>query len=358
MIKSYSVANFKSYAALDMAFSGANVLTGLNGSGKSTLVQPLLLARQSAMNGSLEHGRLTLNGPLTSIGTGQDMMFEFAEVERTTFRWDDVEIDIPYQADESELDVSVAGTLDDALPPFALMTYISNARIPPQGLYERFRKYETPSPIAGASGEEAPGYLAARANITMPGERSMRDQGASGTLLEQVNYWVNQISPGVSVKTDEFHQLDGVVLRFTFDGKAGVPTRPYRAANVGFGLSHSLSIVTALVAAPAGALLVIEAPEANLHPRAQLRLGHLIGQAAGDGVQVIVETHSPHIVTGLARAVSSGWLPRKELTLHYCVRDDAETRVAHVQVNQAGRLAHIGGYEEIPDEYYHQFLLL
>lgn len=189
----------------------------------------------------------------------------------------------------------------------------------------------------------------------MTGQRSKRDRGATGTLMEQVVQWMRRISPGVSISLDELHQLDGLTLGFQFDGQGGVRTRPYRAGNVGFGLSHSLGIVLALVAAESGSLILLEGPEAHLHPRAQRHLGHLIGQAAADGVQVIVETHSQDLVRGLCASVSSGWLARNQFTVHYCVRDSAETQVAQIQVDHGGRLTHIGGYAEVPKEYYTQF---
>jgi predicted ATPase len=154
---------------------------------------------------------------------------------------------------------------------------------------------------------------------------------------------------------DELYQLDGVAMRYTFDGKAGVRTRPYRGANVGFGVSHVLSVVTALLAAPAGTLLIIEAPEANLHPRAQMELGVLAGQAAGDGVQIMLETHSPYIVSGLGQAVQLGWLAATDASLHYCTRIEAESKVTHVKINERGGLRDVTGNDEIPDEYIQEF---
>ncbi|MGL5825089.1 MAG: AAA family ATPase [Nocardioides sp.] len=351
------MANFKSVANVSLGLTGANVFVGLNSSGKSSLLQPLLLVRQSVILGSLEDGRVSLNGPLVSLGTGRDVLSEFAADEVSEIECDGLRFRIPYAPDDNELAVEADGDVGAQDPPLQKVIYLSTARIPPQVLYERHHRYERASPITGVQGEDAPGYLAAFGNSQLSGTRGQRDHGATGTLMEQVTSWMRKISPEVSISLDELHQLDGLSLRFEFDGQEGVRTRPYRAGNVGFGLSHSLGIVLALVAAEPGTLIVLEGPEAHLHPRAQRALGHLIGQAVGDGVQVMVETHSQELIRGLGSAVSSGWLPRPQLTLHYCMRVSAETKVAQVQMNHSGRLAHIGGYSDVPEEYYREFAL-
>ncbi|WP_082530643.1 AAA family ATPase [Aeromicrobium sp. Root344] len=355
MIKKYEVSNFKSVAHASLDLTKANVLLGLNSSGKSSLIQPLLLLRQSAVVGSLRDQRVSLNGPLVNLGTGQDVLSEFASDEVSTVSWDGTTVRMPYVPTASELTVEVSGGIRDDEPPLSNFIYISTARIPPQVLYGRHHQYESASPMVGAQGEDAPGYLAVHGNSNLGGDRTQRDKGATGTLLEQVTTWMGRISPEVSLSLNELDQLDGLELRFEFDGQAGVRTRPYRAGNVGFGLSHSLGVVLALVAAEAGSLVVLEGPEAHLHPRAQRFLGHLIGQAAGDGVQVIVETHSQEVVRGMSSAVSSGWLPRPDFTVHYCIRDLAETKVAQIQAGHDGRLKHVGGYDRIPEEYYAEF---
>lgn len=44
--------------------------------------------------------------------------------------------------------------------------------------------------------------------------------------------------------------------------------------------------------------MIIENPEAHIHPRGQAEMGRLIALAAAAGMQLFVETHSDHIVNG------------------------------------------------------------
>ena len=72
---------------------------------------------------------------------------------------------------------------------------------------------------------------------------------------------------------------------------------------MGFGFSYALPIVVAGLLVPVGGLLVVENPEAHLHPAGQSRLGRFLGRVAGSGAQVVVETHSDHVVNGIRLAV-------------------------------------------------------
>lgn len=49
--------------------------------------------------------------------------------------------------------------------------------------------------------------------------------------------------------------------------------------------------------------VIIENPEAHLHPKAQSELGSFLAQMAEEEVQIIVETHSDHIINGIRKAV-------------------------------------------------------
>jgi len=90
---------------------------------------------------------------------------------------------------------------------------------------------------------------------------------------------------------------------------------------VGFGLTYSLPILVACLSAPVGALLLIENPEAHLHPQGQTKLGELLAICASDGVQVIVETHSDHVLNGIRLAVKKDLLAAADVQLCYFTRD-------------------------------------
>jgi predicted ATPase len=103
---------------------------------------------------------------------------------------------------------------------------------------------------------------------------------------------------------------------------------------MGFGVSTALPILVAGLVAERNGLLVIENPEIHLHPAGQSAIGEFLAKVAADGVQVLVETHSDHVINGMRRAVAESELPARDAVLHYF--DDAVTEIA---VDERGKLS-------------------
>jgi predicted ATPase len=95
-----------------------------------------------------------------------------------------------------------------------------------------------------------------------------------------------------------------------------------------------------LLAAKPGSLLLLENPEAHLHPRGQVYIGDLMARAANCGVQVIVETHSDHILNGIRLAVHGGVIPYPDVRLYYFDRanDQMGSSVVSPQIDRNGRI--------------------
>ena len=118
-------------------------------------------------------------------------------------------------------------------------------------------------------------------------------------------------------------------------------SNPYRPTNVGFGLTYSLPIIVACLSTSEGACILLENPEAHIHPQGQVALGRLMSLTAATGVQVIVETHSDHILNGIRVAVKEGVLRPDQATVHFFKRDH-DTGTAEVdtpRINPQGRLS-------------------
>lgn len=93
-------------------------------------------------------------------------------------------------------------------------------------------------------------------------------------------------------------------------------------ADVGFGVSQSLPVIVALLAAKPEQLVFIEQPEIHLHPRAQFAMAKVLADAANRGVRVVAETHSSLLLMGVQAAVAEGYLAPELVKLHWFQRDD------------------------------------
>lgn len=133
------------------------------------------------------------------------------------------------------------------------------------------------------------------------------------TIEDNTNYWINKIFQGAKIQVESIKGEDLLKLRINSDGKSSY----FKPTNVGYGFSYSLPIiVTGLIAKP-GEILIVENPEAHLHPYAQSILAKFLSLVSASGVQVLVETHSEHILNGFRIAVKNSIVSSKETNVLY-----------------------------------------
>ncbi|MFC9919654.1 AAA family ATPase [Agromyces binzhouensis] len=110
-------------------------------------------------------------------------------------------------------------------------------------------------------------------------------------------------------------------------------------ADVGFGVSQTLPVLVALLAANTGQIVYIEQPEIHLHPRAQLALGDILVEAANRGVMVVAETHSSLVIRGIQTAVAQNRLAAADLSLNWFGRDafTGFQTITTAEIDEAGR---------------------
>jgi predicted ATPase len=163
---------------------------------------------------------------------------------------------------------------------------------------------------------------------------------------------MGEISPGVQIHLDSRSELDLVGVTYSFVARRDV-SRKFRPTNVGFGVTYALPIITACLAAKPGDLIIIESPEAHLHPRGQTKLAELLARAAKGGVQVVVESHSDHILNGLRLCVYNQILKPEEAQILYFRWDNTSdqfgTTVQEIAMDSHGRIA------EWPEGFFDEF---
>jgi len=114
-----------------------------------------------------------------------------------------------------------------------------------------------------------------------------------------------------------------------------------RPQNVGFGLTQLFPVIVALLAAREDDIILVENPEVHLHPRAQQDIGLLIAQVASSGVQVIVETHSDHVLNGIRLAVKSKAIGNADVAIHFfgSPQPSGEVTMSSPDIDADGRLS-------------------
>ncbi len=161
----------------------------------------------------------------------------------------------------------------------------------------------------------------------------------SAGLLHQTESWMSGIVRPTQIEAVWFPETSVTRLRFKTPGLRAEWTR---APNAGFGISCALPIVVAALRAEAGGLLIVENPEAHLHPAGQSRIGGFLAQVAADGVQIFVETHSDHVLNGIRVAVADGraaLLPEEVVIHFFRAEDDEGPALQSMELGRTGQLS-------------------
>lgn len=166
--------------------------------------------------------------------------------------------------------------------------------------------------------------------------RASDDSPGAGTrLATEVSRWVAEDFK--MLRSLELVDVDdsGTILALLGDERSGF--EGINLANMGEGLSQLLPIIARVLTTPEFGSLLIEQPELHLHPAAQADLADLfIGGAAKRNRQVIVETHSEHLLLRLRRRIAEGKLDPAEVAVLYVERDGSESSVRSLDLDAAG----------------------
>lgn len=143
-----------------------------------------------------------------------------------------------------------------------------------------------------------------------------------------VSDWLRQLGTPYELEVinpilPEYQETVGDVATMVLkDTRSGISVTP---ADVGFGISQVLPIVTEL-SARTDSIILIEQPEIHLHPAMQAELGDLLiesTRASGRANQVIAETHSETLILRVQKRIREGSLTSSEVLVLYVDQDDA-----------------------------------
>ncbi len=367
MLTGLDLRLFKCFELLRLPVAPLTLLSGPNSSGKSSVLQALVLLHQTMR----EHEwatRLALNGNGVRLGTVVDVVDEVHG--RTGFEigitFDDVACHWMFEGERRAMSlqvrrVSVNGDVVDdpkvlrhLLPlngdgrSLSLarrirgLTYITAERVGPQEAYA----LEDPddADVVGTRGEHTVSVLHWRRDDPVLEALTLRN--AAPNLLQQVEARMRRLFPGCDVNLQQLPRTNAVALGL----RTSRETEFHRPIHTGFGLTQILPVVVAALSEARGGIMLIENPEVHLHPAGQALMGEFLADVARAGVQVIVETHSDHVLNGMRRAVKTGRLLPEHVAIHFFKPRSEEEAQVHSPVLDA-----TGNIDVWPDGFFDQF---
>ena len=281
MISRLSLNNFKAFEDEIFILGLLNILSGLNSSGKSSVIQAIRLLKEKKPLQDL--------GPLVQY-IRSDMKSFSLECEQVGTMGTETVL-FSYGRDGS---IKEKNTLN------GIISYISADRLGPKNSLPL--SVDDAIITVGSRGEYIIDFLS-RFEKEWTGHqvpRALIARDGFG-IRENIREWLRFISPGIDFEYSSDNNTDTGRTMFN----------KHRPVHVGFGLSYTLPVIASILVHASqlaakkieSVLLLLENPEAHLHPSGQTKIGEMLALAASCGVQIIVETHSDHLMNGIRIAI-------------------------------------------------------
>lgn len=310
MLQTLTINNFKCIENETFELRPITVLTGLNSTGKSTVIQALLILLYA-------HNRLDYCFELIDHCTDPNIIRN--KITNAKHIHIDAAVQKEAQAINLSLDIDVLENKFETNPNQNASHAISPIYSLDENLYYLFagrfggdemHRISMHQAKVGKHAEFLFGHYHLIKNMPLSPDLIKFDD--SYTLSYQVDGWLSFIT-GVKTRFETTKE-DGNKVKASFSSNGIDHLSPM---NIGTGFSYIVQILVICLQAKKGDLVIIENPEIHLHPKAQALLGTFFSFIANAGIQLIIETHSEHLMHKLCFEVFEKNITPNDVVIYY-----------------------------------------
>jgi predicted ATPase len=210
------------------------------------------------------------------------------------------------------------------------ISYVGPLRSRPSRSYQW--RGTRPSSV-GPSGENTVAALLARSRQAL----TTGQDAASSDFHSMIGLWLKRI--GV---IDEFEIVELAAGTGLYEIRVRAPagTTSVPIIDVGFGVSQVLPVLVQAFYAEPQSTVILEQPEIHLHPAAQSVLGDaLLAAVKGNGVQLLVETHSEHLLHRIQRRIAEEQITKEDVALYFIETSQGRSEIHELKVDEYGNIA-------------------
>ena len=293
MLKNLRIKNFKCFSDQQINFNNLTILAGGNAAGKSTVVQAYLLYTFAKIHGRNDFDIRDVYD--LDLGVAKSLV-SHNPIGDDTF----IEVEAEFDNQKSEVSlraVEISPYLLEISNPelsfyYSYIKYLKAERIGPR----LYTKVSNAVDNLGFSGEYTPSVIEYTDNMGVKVHEKLSGGKNNLKFSIQVERWMSVIMGDleIDITSNNATGFTDTKIKNKVTDFGVIPTL------TGFGITYVMPIVVAglLCSFQPNSVLIVENPEAHLHPMAQSNIGKFLALVAECGVQVIIETHSEHVVDG------------------------------------------------------------
>lgn len=336
------IQNYKCFENQTIPIRRLTAFCGANSSGKSSVIQSILITRSvidELKRNPQGMEKLDINNPymlrlrgpydILKKGSSSDdfsftYTFTYLEKKYSFKTIAGINPDIKIESYPKNADIKNTSLANKEF------YYLNAERIGPRLQYDIFNDSFL---NVGWQGEHTVSTLitqgkSLKVNDSRLSQEFLEGENRSSLLIDQAQDWMQYIIPGIDIFTEQIPQLNKGMIMYNDN----IPN------NVGFGISYVLPIIVTGLIAKEGSIMIVENPEAHLHPSGQSRIGQFLGIIAASGVQVILETHSEHVLNGLRLGIAKKKFNSTDCIFNFFHKEKKETIISQIEITPEGDL--------------------
>ena len=211
--------------------------------------------------------------------------------------------------------------------------YLGPLRVYPRRQY----RWGGASPTdVGARGEFTMDALLAATRDRLTGKLHPRTHGVSKPFQEIISHWLQELSLVGKFSLEEIAKGTNLYQAMVRDSRSSVATT---LTDVGFGVSQILPVLVLLYYVPEGSTVLLEQPEIHLHPAVQSGLADImLNVATVRNVQIVVESHSEHLMRRLQRRVAEEQAAADDVKLYFVSSQGHHAVASDLLLNEWGEI--------------------
>ena len=153
------------------------------------------------------------------------------------------------------------------------------------------------------------------------------------SIEEKISDWLREMDLAHTFLLERTESIEGKDYEVRFQKREYSPK--IALSDMGYGLSQFLPVLVLCYYAPEGSTLILEQPGIHLHPKVQSQLADLLIEVVNERkLQILVESHSEHLLTRIQRRIVEKQIESNDVALYFCRNDGGASTIDKLDVDE------------------------
>ena len=213
---------------------------------------------------------------------------------------------------------------------FSYVYYLGPTRVHPQRYYHWEGTH--PKEIDSWGDKAIDAFLSA-------GVRKLKNSTKEGGVLieERISEWLQKMELAHSFQLIPTGSLDDKNYEVRIQKSPN--SSEVTLADLGHGVADFFPLLVHCYYVPEGSTLILEQPGIHLHPKAQSDLADLLIEIITErNLQILVESHSEHLLTRLQLRIAEQQIAARDTALYFCENENGVSTIKSLEVDELGNI--------------------